>query len=139
MVCCSSESVRAIEMFKTVSPSSLALRRKIGNGVHGRGTDDAVQEEKKEKDDEKDEKKKKGKKKSKSSQKGGMFEDAFMKGLEGTKIAQLAKNISSKIKPQDFPELDDPMKLMSSSSRLYCLVRSNMVTINSVPLGLSRL
>lgn len=64
-------------------------------------------------EDEKD-KKKKGKKKSKSSQKGGMFEDAFMKGLEGTKIAQLAKNISTKIKPQDFPELDDPMKLMSS-------------------------
>lgn len=65
--------------------------------------------------DSEDEKKKKGKKgKKKSAEKGGMFEDAFMKGLEGTKIAQLAQNISSKIKPQDFPELNDPMKLMSS-------------------------
>ena len=66
--------------------------------------------------DSEDEKKKgkKGKKSKKKDAKGGMFEDAFMKGLEGTKIAQLAKNISSKINPTDFPELDDPMKLMSS-------------------------
>jgi len=43
----------------------------------------------------------------------GMGED-FIKGLETTKIAQLAKNISQKIKPEDFPILSDPSKLLSS-------------------------
>ncbi len=64
-------------------------------------------------DDEQDKKKgKKGKKQSGGG--GGLFEDQFMKGLEGTKIAQLAQNISSKIKAEDFPELNDPTKLLSS-------------------------
>jgi hypothetical protein len=45
----------------------------------------------------------------------GMGED-FIKGLETTKIAQLAKNISQKIKPEDFPILSDPSKLLSSLS-----------------------
>jgi hypothetical protein len=38
----------------------------------------------------------------------------FMKNLETTKIAQLAKNISEKINVNDFPELNDPSKLLSS-------------------------
>ena len=58
-------------------------------------------------------KNKKGKKKSKSSSKGFIAPE-FMKNLENTKIAQLAKNISEKINMDDFPELGDPMKLLSS-------------------------
>ena len=42
--------------------------------------------------------------------------DDFMKGLENTKIAQLAKNISEKININDFPDLTDPSKLLSSLS-----------------------
>jgi len=42
--------------------------------------------------------------------------DDFMKGLENTKIAQLAKNISEKINVNDFPDLTDPSKLLSSLS-----------------------
>jgi hypothetical protein len=61
-------------------------------------------------EDEKD-KSKKSKKKTKGS--GGM-EDMFMKGLENTKIAQLAKNITEKMNPDDFPMLNDPTKLLSS-------------------------
>jgi hypothetical protein len=38
----------------------------------------------------------------------------FLKGLENTKIAQLAKNISEKINIDDFPALSDPSKLLSS-------------------------
>jgi hypothetical protein len=38
----------------------------------------------------------------------------FMKSLENTKIAQLAKNISEKININDFPSLNDPSKLLSS-------------------------
>jgi hypothetical protein len=38
----------------------------------------------------------------------------FMNGLENTKIAQLAKNISQKINLDDFPVLTDPSKLLSS-------------------------
>lgn len=59
-------------------------------------------------EDEKEGGKKKGKK-------GGM-EDQFMKGLENTKIAKLAKNISEKMNPDDFPMLSDPTKLLSSIS-----------------------
>ena len=52
--------------------------------------------------------KKKNKKNNKSS--GG----DFMKNLENTKIAQLAKNISEKINIDEFPALSDPSKLLSS-------------------------
>jgi hypothetical protein len=59
---------------------------------------------------------KKDKKKKKN--KGGMFENMmnpdFIKNLENTKIAQLAKNISEKIKIEDFPMLSDPSKLFES-------------------------
>jgi hypothetical protein len=58
-------------------------------------------------------KNKKGKKKSKSSSKGFMAPE-FMKNLENTKIAQLAKNISEKINTDEFPLLNDPSKLLSS-------------------------
>jgi hypothetical protein len=38
----------------------------------------------------------------------------FMKNLENTKIAELAKNISEKINMDEYPELSDPSKLLSS-------------------------
>jgi len=61
---------------------------------------------------EKIENKKNSKKKSK---KGGSEPGMdFLKGLENTKIAQLAKNISEKINLEDFPGLSDPSKLLSS-------------------------
>jgi len=56
-------------------------------------------------------KSKKNKKNKKKDKSNGMD---FMKGLEGTKIAQLAKNISEKINIEDFPSLNDPSKLLSS-------------------------
>ncbi len=52
-------------------------------------------------------------KKNGGDAKGGMD---FMNGLENTKIAQLAKNISEKINMDDFPILTDPSKLLSSLS-----------------------
>lgn len=65
-------------------------------------------------DDEEDVKEtKKGKKKNKSKKNNKMGAD-FMKGIENTKIAQLAKNISEKINMEDFPALTDPTKLLSS-------------------------
>jgi hypothetical protein len=53
-------------------------------------------------------------KKSKSKKNGPSLGTDFMKGLENTKIAQLAKNISEKININDFPALSDPSKLLSS-------------------------
>ena len=38
----------------------------------------------------------------------------FIKGIEDTKIAQMAKNISEKINLEDYPVLSDPTKLLSS-------------------------
>jgi hypothetical protein len=61
----------------------------------------------------KETKNKSNKKKNKSKKNGGMGSD-FMKGVENTKIAQLAKNISEKINMEDFPALTDPTKLLSS-------------------------
>jgi hypothetical protein len=52
-------------------------------------------------------------KKEKNKSKGSIGPD-FLKGLENTKIAQLAKNISEKINIDDFPALSDPSKLLSS-------------------------
>jgi hypothetical protein len=81
---------------------------------------DIIQEAK----NEESEKKKDKKKKSKSSSSnplsaltgalGGALGGEFMNGLESTKIAQLAKNISEKINTEDFPLLNDPSKLLSS-------------------------
>jgi hypothetical protein len=53
-------------------------------------------------------------KKNKNKNKNKNIGDNFMKGLENTKIAQLAKNISEKINVNDFPDLSDPSKLFSS-------------------------
>ena len=53
-------------------------------------------------------------KKSKNKKNGPSLGPDFMKGLENTKIAQLAKNISEKINISDFPSLSDPSKLLSS-------------------------
>lgn len=65
-----------------------------------------------EKDIEEDSKKDKPKK-NKSKKNNGLNGD-FMKNLENTKIAELAKNISQKINIDDFPSLADPSKLLSS-------------------------
>jgi hypothetical protein len=54
----------------------------------------------------------KGKKKNKKNNKSTNGD--FMKNLENTKIAQLAKNISEKINIDEFPALSDPTKLLSS-------------------------
>ncbi len=72
-------------------------------------------------DDSSDEDEKLNKKKNKNNNKkkqssGNPLEDQFMKGLENTKIAQLAKSISEKINPDEFPMLNDPSKLLSSLS-----------------------
>ena len=61
-----------------------------------------------------DEKNNKNKKNKKKSNKNSGLGPEFMKGLENTKIAQLAKNISEKINIEDFPDLSDPSKLLSS-------------------------
>jgi hypothetical protein len=70
----------------------------------------------------KKDKSKDDKKKNKSSGLGaglgkGMMNEDFMKSLETTKIAQLAKNISEKINVDDFPELSDPSKLLGLLSK----------------------
>ena len=62
--------------------------------------------------DEPEKSKSKNKKKNKKNNKSSG--DDFMKNLENTKIAQLAKNISEKINIDDFPALSDPSKLLSS-------------------------
>jgi hypothetical protein len=70
--------------------------------------------------DSSDEDEKLNKKKNKNTKKkqsgGNPLEEQFMKGLENTKIAQLAKSISDKINPDEFPMLNDPTKLLSSLS-----------------------
>lgn len=73
----------------------------------------SIDQEKRMKEEKKN-KKSKGKKQSSSS--GGMpnIGENFMKGIEDTKIASLAKNISEKINVNDFPVLNDPSKLLSS-------------------------
>jgi len=48
------------------------------------------------------------------SKKDGKLGPDFLKGMENTKIAQLAKNISEKINIDEFPALTDPTKLFSS-------------------------
>ena len=62
-----------------------------------------------------DSKKESDKRKKRSKKKGGM-DEGFFKNLENSSIAKLAKNISEKIKPEDFPELNDPSKLLSGLS-----------------------
>ncbi len=67
-------------------------------------------------DDKKSNSKSSKKDKKKSNSDGNPFEQQFMKGLENTKIAQLAKSISDKINPDEFPMLNDPSQLLSSLS-----------------------
>ena len=58
--------------------------------------------------DSKKDKDKKGKGKG-----NGNIGEEFIKGIEDTKIAQMAKNISEKINLDDFPILTDPSKLLA--------------------------
>ena len=59
-------------------------------------------------------KEKKEKKKSKKSKNDDNIGEEFIKGIENTKIAKMAKNISEKINLDDFPILTDPSKLLST-------------------------
>jgi hypothetical protein len=68
------------------------------------------EENKSDKSDKSDKSNKKSK--SKGKKRGGI-DEGFFKNLENSSIAKLAKNISEKIKPEDFPELNDPSKLLS--------------------------
>jgi hypothetical protein len=54
------------------------------------------------------------KNKSKKNKSKKQMGPDFMKNLENTKIAELAKNISNKINMEDYPELTDPSKLLNS-------------------------
>jgi hypothetical protein len=62
---------------------------------------------------EKNEDSKKKNKKGKNKNEPNIGAD-FIKGIEDTKIAQMAKNISEKINLEDYPILSDPTKLLSS-------------------------
>lgn len=77
---------------------------------------DVIKEAKKEEADKKKDKKKKSKSSSSNplSALTGALGGDFMNGLESTKIAKLAMNISEKINSEQFPLLDDPSKLLSS-------------------------
>lgn len=93
----------------------------IDNIFNSKIEDDEIGNDEEGEDDEEEEKDKKSSKKSKNSKKSkskskktGSIGPDFMKGLENTKIAQLAKNISEKININDFPSLSDPSKLLSS-------------------------
>ena len=75
---------------------------------------DIIKEAKKDEADKKKDKKKKSSSSNPLSALTGALGGDFMNGLESTKIAQLAKNISEKINTDDFPLLNDPSKLLSS-------------------------
>ena len=77
----------------------------------------SILQEQKEKENKKNKKDKDKNKKSSSDGFGNLGEsmgENFMKGIEDTKIASLAKNISEKINITDFPVLNDPSKLLAS-------------------------
>jgi hypothetical protein len=75
---------------------------------------DVIKEAKKEEAGKKKDKKKKSSSSNPLSALTGALGGDFMNGLESTKIAQLAKNISEKINTDEFPLLNDPSKLLSS-------------------------
>lgn len=77
----------------------------------------SILQEQKEKENKKNKKDKDKNKKSSNEGFGNLGEsmgENFMKGIEDTKIASLAKNISEKINLTDFPVLNDPSKLLAS-------------------------
>jgi len=77
----------------------------------------SILQEQKEKENKKNKKDKDKNKKSSNEGFGNLGEsmgENFMKGIEDTKIATLAKNISEKINLTDFPVLNDPSKLLAS-------------------------
>ena len=77
----------------------------------------SILQEQKEKENKKNKKDKDKNKKSSSDGFGNLGEsmgENFMKGIEDTKIASLAKNISEKINLTDFPVLNDQSKLIAS-------------------------
>ena len=88
------------------------------DSIMGSIDDDEIEEQKYKESFESQNKKSKESKGSKGSKKnknGNLGED-FIKGIEDTKIAQMAKNISEKINLDEFPILTDPSKLLSMLS-----------------------
>ena len=92
------------------------------NDILGQEQPEFIPEPVKTKDDKNGDKKNKSKKNGNGNGSGfgnsGMLNEEFVKSLESTKIAQLAKNISEKINIEDFPELSDPSKLLSKLTNL---------------------
>ena len=62
----------------------------------------------------KSEKKENSKSKKSSKKKENNVGEEFVKGIEDTKIAKMAKNISEKINLEEFPILSDPSKLLAT-------------------------
>lgn len=62
----------------------------------------------------KSEKKEDSKSKKSSKKKENNVGEEFVKGIEDTKIAKMAKNISEKINLEEFPILSDPSKLLAT-------------------------
>ena len=85
------------------------------DSIMGSIDDDEIEEQKYKESFESQNKKSKESKGSKKNKNGNLGED-FIKGIEDTKIAQMAKNISEKINLDEFPILTDPSKLLSMLS-----------------------
>ena len=83
----------------------------IGN-IEENNIEEAEYKEKMQKMEKESSKDKKKGKKGKNS--GPNIGQDFIKGIENTKIAQMAKSISEKINLEDFPILTDPSKLLST-------------------------
>jgi hypothetical protein len=83
----------------------------IGN-IEENDIEEAEYKEKMQKMEKESSKDKKKGKKGKNS--GPNIGQDFIKGIENTKIAQMAKSISEKINLEDFPILTDPSKLLST-------------------------
>lgn len=75
--------------------------------------EDEIEEKEYQENYENNNKNKEEKKKSKKNKDDNSGED-FIKGIENTKIAKMAKNISEKIDLEEFPILTDPSKLLST-------------------------
>lgn len=75
--------------------------------------EDEIEEQEYQENYENNNKNKEEKKKSKKNKDDNSGED-FIKGIENTKIAKMAKNISEKIDLEEFPILTDPSKLLST-------------------------
>ena len=86
----------------------------INSQIESVDDQDNLNQENNDSDEEEEIKNKSSKKNKNKTKKDAKLGPDFLKGMENTKIAQLAKNISEKINIDDFPALTDPAKLLSS-------------------------